>query len=368
MLEGWVSVVINTLLFVVKLILGLMSGSIALIADAVHTISDSLTSVVVIVSAYTARRPADEEHPFGHGRAESIATVLVAVLLGVAGIEFGKSSVERLIHPETIEAPWWVVAVIAATMLTKEWLARFALDLARSSGNKTLEADAWHHRSDVLATALVVVAMVAGRYGLTLVDGIMGILISVVLFKVAYEIAKGAIDTLLGPAPTKEQIRAIAESAESVQGVRGVHDIVIHSYGPTHFYSLHIEVDANLPATELHALAEQVEHRVNNGEHGSVCVHIDPIDIDHPFYASTHALVEELVKNDEHVRTFHDLRIFGSAESYTVACDVTIDPSCHEADGAIRQRLERAILDRCDAKRVIIEIDPRYSYPGVTEA
>ncbi len=362
-LEGWVSVVANVVLFAVKLALGLMSGSIALIADAVHTITDSLTSVVVIVSARVARRPPDPEHPYGHGRAESIATVTVAVLLGVAGIEFGKSSIERLIHPSAIEAPWWVIGVVVATVLAKEWLARFAMALGKATNSQTLVADAWHHRSDALTTVLVVVAMVAGRYGLDLVDGVMGVLISLVLLKVAYDIAKGAVDTLLGAAPSREEIRAIGEAAESVEGVRGVHDIVVHSYGEARFVSLHIEVDAKVSAPRLHELAEEVERRVDDDQHGSVCVHVDPINIDHPCYDEVRAEVEALIEGDEDARSYHDLRIFGSAERFTVAFDITVRSGCGDSEKArTSQRLRTSLLERTEAGRVIIEVDPEYSY------
>ena len=360
-LEGWVSVVVNTLLFAIKLVLGLLTGSIALMADAAHTLSDSVTSAIVIVGARMSRRPPDAEHPYGHGRAEAIATLAIAMLLAVAGVEFGKASIERVWSPSPVTAPPWAMATLIVTMVIKEWLSRFALALSRATGNQSLEADAWHHRSDVFATGLVVVGMVAGSYGLTWLDGVMGIGVSVLLVKIGFDVIRGAIDTLLGGRPSPEEVREVHRLAREVDGVRGVHDVVIHRYGDLRFVSLHVETRDDLTALALHDIAERVEARVATDGHGSVSVHVDPINTDHPAYASLEALLRRAVAADPDLAAFHDLRVVGEGERFNVVFDLNVLPGCLDPERA-RARLVEAIRREHPGARVVAEIDPPYAY------
>ncbi len=359
--EGYVSVVANLALFALKLSLGIASGSIALVADAVHTASDSLTSVVVIISAYVARKPPDAEHPYGHGRAEYIATVIIALLLGVAGFEFGRGSLERILAPRAISASWLVVAIVAFTAAAKEWLARYALGLAARCGNRALAADAWHHRSDAMATVLVAAGMVGSRFGLPWLDGVAGLGVSLLLLKVAYDIAKDGVDSLIGRAPAPEEIAAVKRDARSVEGVMGVHDVVIHQYGNHRFISLHVETAADPSAVDLHHLSEQVEKAVALSGHGSVCVHVDPVDRDHPAYDSLRETVAELVRRDPEISSFHDLRIIGGAEQFTAVLDVRCEPGCIDPE-RVRERVKAAVGKRYPRASVVVELEPTYSY------
>jgi len=361
LVEGYVSVVANLVLFGVKLALGLVTGSIALIADAVHTASDSLTSVVVIVSAYIARKPPDAEHPYGHGRAEYLAAVVIALLLGVAGFEFGKESVARILAPKPLSAPWIIIGVVLLTAAAKEWMARYAARLAKRCGNRALTADAWHHRSDALSTVLVVGSMIGARFGLPWLDGVAGIGISLLLFKVAYDIARDAGNSLLGRAPDPEDVADVKRRAMEVRGVRGVHDVVIHQYGVRRFVSLHVETAADPSAVDLHRIAEAVESQVAQSEHGSVCVHVDPVDRDHPAYAAVHAAVAAVVAAEADLSSFHDLRLVGDTEIFTVVLDVKCKPDTAEFT-QIRRRIATAIHARYPRAAVVVEVEPTYSY------
>jgi len=361
LVEGYVSVVLNLALFAIKLTFGLLTGSISLIADAVHTAADSLTSVVVIFSAYIARKPPDREHPYGHGRIEYVAAVVIAVLLGVAGLEFGKESILRIIDPKPISASWIVITVVLATAAVKEWLARFANKLSHLCGNRALAADAWHHRSDAIATVLVALGMVATILGWPIFDGIAGVGVSLLLFKVAYDIAREAVDSLLGQAPSPEDVAEVKRQAKSVDGVRGVHDVVIHNYASNVFISLHVETSAEPSAIDLHQLATQVEKQVAAGGHGSVCVHVDPVDRNHPAYDTVHRVLDELVADDPDLTSFHDLRLVGDAEEFSAVLDLVISPDCRDFP-AIQGRVEKAIRKHYPAAQVVIEVEPTYSY------
>ena len=209
---GWVSVTVNVLLFAVKLVLGLISGSIALVADAVHTLADCLTSLVLIAGSYVAMRPPDREHPFGHGRAEAASSLVISVLLAVTAVEFGKTSVQRMLHPVGLHAQWWMIAVVALTAPVKEILARYALGIGTAARNQAVVADAWHHRSDAVATVVVAAGMAGELAGWPGVDSWVGLAVSVFIAKVAFDIGKGAFDSLLGRPPEEGEVE------EAVQG------------------------------------------------------------------------------------------------------------------------------------------------------
>jgi len=365
LLEGWVGLVLNATLFAAKLTLGLLSGSVALIADAVHTLADSITSAVLIVASRVARKPADREHPFGHGRVESVAAIVIAVLLGVAGIEFLESSVHRILAPEPVSAGWWIVAVVLILAAVKEWNSRFALSLARASGSTAIEADAWHHRSDVFATLLVAAGIAGSHLGLPILDGIMGLGVSLVILYTAFDIARDAINPLLGEAPTREEIEEVAQLARAVDGVEGVHDIVIHRYGDVRLVSLHIETRDDLPPMKMHTVSELVQDVVG-GDHGHAVVHVDPINTDHPRYDDIKALVTRIVEQEPRLESFHDLRIIGDEDRYNVVFEVV--PSTDSVmDSTIREKLRDVVASRTGAAAVVIDIEPLFAFGETQE-
>jgi len=362
-LEGWVGLILNGLLFAIKLALGLSIGSVALIADAVHTLADSVTSAVLIIGSRLARRPADAEHPFGHSRIEIVAAMIISVLLGVAGIEFLKSSVERVLEPSAIDASWLVAGAVVVLAVIKEWNARFASTLARVSGSTAIEADAWHHRSDVFATLLVAVGIVGGKYGVDVLDGVMGILVSVVILVTAFFLARESTDKLIGTAPSREEVEEIARAAMAVPGVLGVHDIVVHDYGDLRLVSLHVETPADESPMRLHSLAEKVQDRIGNGRKGNVVVHVDPVDRNHPRYAEIRAQVLEVVSADPRLRSFHDLRIVGEGDYLSIIVDLVVVPDSGPAE-EIGNEIRAAISTATGVERVVAQVEPLFAYDG----
>lgn len=361
LLEGWIGLVFNAILFGIKLALGLATGSVALIADAVHTAADSITSGVLIVGSRIARQPADEEHPFGHGRVELVAALVIAVLLGVAGIEFMEASVRRIITPEPLAAGWWVVAVVVVLALIKEWNSRFALDLARASGSVALQADAWHHRSDVFATLLVAVGIAGTKLGVPILDGAMGVGVSLVILWSAYAVAKEAIHPLIGEAPSPAEVEELASTAMAVEGVEGVHDIVIHRYGDLRLVSLHVETTDKLDALGLHTLAERVQDAVGEGRKGHVVVHADPINRDHPRYGEIEDVVSRYVAADARLHSFHDLRVIGEERHFNVVVDVVVERPGLDS-GELRSELAGQITGETGARAAVVHVEPLFAY------
>ena len=249
--QGWVSVTVNGVLFVLKLVIGFMVGAVSIIADAVHTLSDVISSAVVVWGFKQAQKPADKEHPYGHGRAEYIATLIIAILLCVAGIEFIEAAFERISDPQLIEVKWWMVIVLAVTIVLKEITARYAKFLSSKVASGTLHADAWHHRTDAISSLLVVIAMIAGIYGYPAVDGWAGLGVSLFLIYTGFDIARDAVDDLIGKPPTSEEVETIRQIVMKINGVLGVHDITVHSYGQDKFASVHVEINADKTTSTL---------------------------------------------------------------------------------------------------------------------
>lgn len=362
--EGWVSIIGNSLLFALKLFIGLSVNSAALIADAVHTLADSATSAVVIVGFKMSRKPSDSKHPFGHGRIEPVATLIIAILLFVAGFELLKQSVNAILHPTVSSASTVTIAIIFATALAKEIMARFSFVLGELIDSATLKADALHHRSDVFATLLVVVALIAARFGYAQMDGIMGIGVSLVIFASAWGIAREAVNPLIGEAPSQAFLDEIEQAGRAVTDVLGVHDIVVHNYGENRIVSLHIEVAHRLSALAVHEIAEDVEESVGRITGGMVVVHMDPINRDHPHYPEVLQSVQEVIAEDPRILTFHDLRIVGaSLDRGTLLFDITLKEGDsamdhHEVISDTRQKMQERFPDL----DLLIKVAPMYSY------
>ena len=363
-LEGWASIVINLLLFVVKIVLGLSVRSVSLIADAVHTLADSGTSAVVIIGFKIARKPSDKEHPFGHGRMESVAALVVSVLLFMAGVELVEKSVHAIVKPHSSTAPTGVILVILATIVIKELMARFSYQLGEIIDSQALKADALHHRSDVIATALVVVALIATRFGYNNIDGIMGVGVSLIIFYSAFSIAKEAVNPLLGEAPSKEEIKEIESLAKAHEGVLGVHDVIFHKYGQTSIISLHIEVSDKDSVFELHNLSEEVEHEISRKTRGTVVVHIDPINKEHPQYEAITQTVREIISEDKRVNSFHELRIVGcKVNRCNVIFDIVLEQDADEQETYdIIRLITEKFKTRFPEMKTVIKAEPKYAY------
>jgi cation diffusion facilitator family transporter len=363
MLEGWTSTVASVLLASTKLILGWVTGSIAVIADGINNLTDVGSSLVIAFGFHWSQKPRDPDHPFGHGRIEMVAALILSITLIMVGLDVGKESVNRLLHPEVFTAPSWVVGVLAATMLFKQWLALFARKLARATEAKVLEADFWNHQFDVLSNAVVVIALIGSHYGFLSLDGWAGLVVSLFILWTGIRYARQSVSVLLGEAATKEEIAVVEKTARAVAGVNGVHDILIHKYGDVKIASFHIEVDAEKTAIEVHDLAERVERVVEREAGGKAIVHVDPVDRTHPMYSRVKECLKEIVTKDSRVVRFHDLRVTGKGEVFDLSVDVVVGISIQENSYAeIAAEVKVLLFKHLDGvQNVSVVIEPAYA-------
>jgi len=361
LLEGWVSIAGNTVMAALKGVLGYLTGSVSLIADAAHTFADSGTSVIVIMGFKAARRPADREHPYGHGRIESVASVAIAVLLGVIALEMGRASVGRILEPKPLEAQNWVIVLVVLMMAAKELMARFSLYLGKMINSDTLEADAWHHRSDVFATGLVVIAFIGARYGLNWIDGAAGVGVALLIGWAAWEILKKASGPLIGEHAPPEMYRGIAEAAQSVEGVLSVHDIHVQRYGTRNVISLHAVVTGGITADHAHRIAEEIQEQVSGQFSGHVTVHTDPDAGDHPQMKRVRRIVKEVLPRLPKCGAFHDLRIEGETRSPRISVDLETEAELTEPEKRLCENtLREAVLTELPRAEVRVKFEPPY--------
>jgi len=276
-LEAGVSIFINLILSILKFFLGIVSNSIALLADAFHTFSDLITSTIVWIGFKASRRPADKKHPFGHGRIEFISTLIMGVLLVIAGINFLKESFLRIIKPQKVEGGIGIIIFLIFSSYIKEELAIFAEDLGKRIKGDSLLADAWHHRTDAIASLLIIISIIASRFGYFIVDALLGLIISIFIVYMGGKFVYDSSSRLIGHAPSKEIINKIQREAYRIKGVRNVHDIEIHEYGEELRVSLHIGVKAKMNVDSAHQIADAVEKRLKESLGISAVVHVDPL-------------------------------------------------------------------------------------------
>lgn len=275
--EGLISVILNLLLFVLKYYAGIASASLALIADAWHTLSDSLTSLVVIFGIKLSSKKPDKEHPFGHGRWEQISALIIAILLALIGVEFMKDAIAKLRGHEAADFGWLAYLATVASIVLKEGLARYAFYIARKTGNAAVKADGWHHRSDALSSLMVLAGLFLSPY-FWWIDSVLGMLISFMLFYAAYGIIREAVNKILGEEPSEEVIGKVEQIVKAEMGnVAYPHHYHIHHYGDHIEFTFHIKVPGEETVEEAHRKATLIEMQIKTELKIDATIHIEPL-------------------------------------------------------------------------------------------
>ena len=276
-LEGWASIALNTLLFGLKFWTGRSVGSVAMIADSWHTLSDTLTSVVVILGFWITAKPADKDHPFGHARAEQIATIIIGVMLAVVGSGFVIQSVKRLVNRTTVTFSLLGIVVFAVSIVMKEGLAQFAFWVSKKTGARSVAADGWHHRSDAIASALIVGGALLGG-ALWWMDGALGIAVSLLILYAAFEIFRDAASPLLGEAPDASLEKAIkALIRREYPEADDIHHLHVHRYGNKAEITVHIRMNPSMSVGTAHEITQKIEKRLRQELSLNSTVHIEPL-------------------------------------------------------------------------------------------
>ncbi len=274
--EGWISIVTNLLLFGLKYWAGLVSGSIALIADAWHTLTDSVSSMIVLIGGKLSNKPADEEHPFGHGRAEHIAAVIIGVLLAIVAFDFILSSVEKFTSREAGNFGTIAIVVTIISIVGKEALAQYALWGYRKTKSSMLKADAWHHRTDSLSSVVILIGILVGKY-FWWIDALLALIVALMIAYASYEILSKEIRSLLGERIDPELIQAIKVDIDGLlEREVYIHHFHLHQYGQHNELSCHIKLPATMSLNEAHAICTRIENRIKEKFDMVTTIHPEP--------------------------------------------------------------------------------------------
>ena len=349
-LTGWVGIFCNLLLFAAKLVIGTLCRSVSMTADAVNNLSDASSSVVTLIGFHLAGKPADEEHPYGHHRMEYLSGLCVAAMILLIGAELVKTSVGRILHPEPVEFSLAVVLVLTGSILLKLWMTGFNRNLGKKIHSAALEATAADSRNDVIATSAVLLACVAGKLTNVMIDGWVGLAVAVFIILSGIGIAKDTIDPLLGMAPDEQLVQAMTKFLLSHEKVLGVHDLMVHDYGPgRRFASAHVEMDYREDILDAHELIDEMERKVKKNLGVELVIHYDPIVTDDEELRRIRAQVEEILHAVDPQLTIHDFRMVRGKVHTNVIFDMVVPFSMQPEQQKLRELVERQL--KADGKQ-----------------
>ena len=316
-LAGAAGLTANILLFLLKLAAGLLAGSLAVMADAFNNLSDAGSSVVTLVGFKLSAAPPDQEHPFGHGRMEYLSTLVVAALIIVAGFELVTASFEKILHPTLPDFGVIQVVILILAIGGKLWMALFYRRIGGIIDSETLKAAAADSRNDVICTGVVLFSSVVGWISGLAIDGYVGVAVALFVMWSGVSIMKNTISPLLGQAPSPELVRSIRETVMAHDGVVGVHDLMVHNYGPGRcVISLHAEVPCQEDLLRSHDRVDCIEKELMAKYHAVVCIHMDPVDTEDERVESLKILVKTILEDIDPRMDMHDFRVvFGETHT-----------------------------------------------------
>ena len=324
-LASVVGVICNLILFAIKLGIGLIINSISVMADAFNNLSDAASSVISFIGVKLAGRPADKEHPFGHGRFEYIAALAVSFLIIQVGITLFKNSFDKVLNPETVEFNPILIGILGLSMLIKLWLMLFNRTLGNRINSTVMKATAADSMGDILITlSTIISAVIAGVTGLK-IDGYIGLIVSIFVMIAGIGIAKDTLEPLLGQAVDRKVYKRITDMVESYDGIVGTHDLVIHSYGPTHrMATIHAEVPNNINFEKAHETIDQIERDVLEQMDLLLVIHMDPIEVNDVFVLEKKGMVIKIINKLEPKASIHDFRLVNGDHSINLIFDLVI--------------------------------------------
>jgi cation diffusion facilitator family transporter len=325
-LGGTIGIIINAILFAIKLSVGLISGSIAVTADAFNNLSDAASSVITIVGFKLASRPADEEHPFGHGRLEYISALIVSFMVMMVGFQFIKASYERIMNPSPVKFEVIPFVLILISIGAKIWLSRFNKFVGKSIGSGALEASALDALGDVFASSCVALSLLISRWTTFPIDGYIGILVALFILYSGFSITKETLSPLLGEAPDPELVENIKNGVMGYDNINGVHDLVIHNYGPGRcMASIHAEIPCDISVVTIHEIIDKAEKELSKKLNIFLVIHMDPINTDSKEVNKARDVLESVLKKFPLVKSMHDFRVVGDGEYKNLIFDLVIE-------------------------------------------
>ncbi|MDX9917383.1 MAG: cation diffusion facilitator family transporter [Gudongella sp.] len=362
-LAGTVGVIINLVLAITKLSIGLIISSIGVVADGVNNFADSASAVVTLLGFKLSNMPADKEHPYGHGRLEYVSALIVAFMVIVVGLQFIRSSYERIINPEPVEFQLIPFLILGFSILFKVWLSIFNRELGNRINSTGLKATATDALGDVLITSVVVLSIVTGQFTKLPIDGIVGVVVSLFIIYAGYSLVKDTISPLIGEAPSDEITDAIYDEIMTYDYITGAHDLVIHSYGAGRtMATIDVEFPGNIDVITIHDVIDQAEREVGEKFDMTLVIHMDPIGTESPERQKLRNKVKRIAKEDKRVKSIHDFHLEETEDGITIEFHAVVSGELIEKGKSfeeVKRELEEKVEQNIETAKckVILDID-----------
>ncbi|MBS5521966.1 MAG: cation transporter [Clostridiales bacterium] len=324
-LASIVGILCNILLFAIKAVVGTVMGSIAVVADAFNNLSDAFSSIISFIGVKLASRPADREHPFGHGRYEYIAAFVVACMVIEVGFAFVKNAFDKILHPQALAFSTISVIILCLSIFIKLWLGLFNRKLGKRINSSVMKATSADAMGDVLTTSATIISLLVYRIFNINVDGFVGMLVAFVVILAGVNIARDTIRPLLGERPDPEIYKMLEDKVESYDGIVGTHDLIIHNYGPTRsMATIHAEVPSNVDIETSHELIDKIEREVTKETGIFLVIHMDPVNVEDPFVLQWRERVFSMIHEMDENVTAHDFRMVRGEEQINLIFDIVV--------------------------------------------
>lgn len=357
-LSSVTGLICNIALFLLKYAMGILSGSISITSDAFNNLSDCGGCIVSFLGCKMASRPADKDHPFGHGRVEYLTSLILSVIILVVGFELFKGSVEKISNPVDVEFSVVVLVSLILSIGVKLWMSVFNMKLGRKINSVVLTAAANDSRNDVIATSAAIIALVSSLFTDFPVDGIMGLVVSAFIIRMGIEIVRETIDELIGKPVSSEISDSIRKMILSDEDIIDVHDLVIHNYGITKMIgSCHIELRSDRSFTEVHEIADRLERDIREKSGITLTIHTDPVDIDDNQTKECKEIVSSLIFSMNETFSLHDFRLSGCGENRTLIFDMIIPFRCSLTQDEIKSRIDAGLKEKGCTYDTVITFD-----------
>ena len=360
-LAGIIGIVTNLILFIIKLSVGLFSNSVSILADAFNNLSDAASSIITIIGFKMANKPADAEHPFGHGRIEYITAMIVSFMVMLVGLQFVKTSFQKIINPTLVTFELWPFILLLISIGFKFWLSKFNKSIGNKINSSTLKATATDAMGDVFTSTTVVISFLISKFTTLPIDGYIGIVVALAIVYSGFSLIKETLSPLLGEPPDPVLVSDITDMVMSYDNITGIHDLIVHNYGPGRIMaSIHAEIPSNIDIMEIHHIIDTAEREISKKLNIYLVIHMDPICVDTDEIIEARNMLKDVLSKYEEVKSFHDFRVVGENNNKNLIFDIEVCPSClanEIASANLLDNIEKDIKEKAPEYRCVITVD-----------
>ena len=360
-LAGVVGIITNLILFIIKLSVGLLSNSVSILADAFNNLSDAASSIITIVGFKMANKPADAEHPFGHGRIEYITAMIVSFMVMLVGLQFVKTSFQKIINPTPVTFELLPFILLLISIGFKFWLSKFNKSIGNKINSSTLKATATDAMGDVFTSTTVVISFLISKFTTLPIDGYIGIIVALAIVYSGFSLIKETLNPLLGEPPDPVLVSNITDMVMSYENITGIHDLIVHNYGPGRIMaSIHAEIPSNIDIMEIHHIIDTAEREISKKLNIYLVIHMDPICVDTDEIIEARNMVQDVLSKYKEIKSFHDFRVVGDHDKKNLIFDIEVSPTClsNESNSAkLLSNIKNDIKEKSPEYKCVITVD-----------